>query len=194
AIAGGVAGRQADRDLDAVLALFAAAERFVERMPGASIAAFIRQIRSESLPADSLAARATGQAGVAVLTPAAAAGNRWDFVCVLSVQADVWPDVRLRDTVLGAQRLTEVLTGRAHGLERDFAAARREVVLDEARWFLLASSPALRCSMVSAVEAPAADFLPSAFSDVIRSGDIPVTEAVCMGDPNRVPDSLRELV
>ncbi len=194
AIAGAIAGRQADRDLDAVLALFAAAGRFVERMPGASIAAFIRQIRSESLPADSLAARATGQEGVAVLTPAAAAGNRWDFVCILSVQADVWPDVRLRDTVLGAQRLTEVLTGRAHGLERDFAAARREVLHDEARSFLLAISRARSRLLVSAVADPDADLLPSAFIDVLQSGDVPVTEAVGMGDPNRVPVSLRELV
>src|SRR5699024_7687635 len=30
--------------------------------------------------------------------------------------------------------------------------------------------------------------------DVLRSGDVPVTEAVGMGDPNRVPVSLRELV
>src|SRR5690625_5050835 len=142
ALAGGSAGRQADRDLDAVVALFAAAARFVERMPGASMSAFVNQVRSENLPADSLAARATGQSGVAVLTPPAAAGSRWEFVCVLGVQADVWPDVRLRDTVLGAQRLTEVLTGRASGLDRDYEIGRRDVLHDEARSFLLAVSRA----------------------------------------------------
>ena len=194
ALAGGSAGRQADRDLDAVVALFAAAARFVERMPGASMSAFVNQVRSENLPADSLAARATGQSGVAVLTPPAAAGSRWEFVCVLGVQADVWPDVRLRDTVLGAQRLTEVLTGRASGLDRDYAAARRDVLHDEARSFLLAVSRARTRLLVSAVEDPDSDLLPSAFIQVLTTAQVPVTEAAGIGDPRRVPVSLRELV
>lgn len=194
AIAGGVAGREADRNLDAVLSLFAAAARYVERMPGSSISAFITQVRSEKLPADSLAARAAGQEGVAVLTPAAAAGNRWEFVCVLGVQADVWPDVRLRDTVLGAQRLTEVLTGRSAGLERDYAAARQDVLHDEARSFLLAVSRARTRLLVSAVEDAESDLLPSAFVQTLIAGGVPVTEAEGLGAPGRVPVSLRELV
>src|SRR5690625_7932807 len=151
-------------------------------MPGASMCAFVNHVRSENLPADSLAARATGQSGVAVLTPPAAAGSRWEFVCVLGVQADVWPDVRLRDTVLGAQRLTEVLTGRASGLDRDYAAARRDVLHDEARSFLLAVSRARTRLLVSAVEYPVSDLLPSAFIRVLISSLVAVTQTAVIVD------------
>lgn len=194
AIAGGAGGREADRNLDAVLSLFAAAARYVERMPGARIRAFVDQINSENLPADSLAARASGQEGVAVLTPAGAAGDRWEFVCVAGVQAEVWPDVRLRDTVLGAQRLTEVLTGRAQGLERDYAAARRAVLHDEARSFVAAISRARSRLIVSAVDDAENDLLPSPFVQALIAADVEVVEAAGMGDPSRVPVSLRELV
>src|SRR5690625_6789834 len=146
-------------------------------MPGASMCAFVNHVRSENLPADSLAARATGQSGVAVLTPPAAAGSRWEFVCVLGVQADVWPDVRLRDTVLGAQRLTEVLTGRASGLDRDYAAARRDVLHDEDRSFLLAVSRARNRLLVSAVEDAHSHLFQSPFSPGLTTDEVTRTES-----------------
>lgn len=194
AIAGGAVGRDADRNLDAVLSLFAAAERYVTRMPGASTSAFVQQVRSETLPADSLAPRASGLGGVEVLTPAGAAGNRWELVCVVGVQADAWPDVRLRDTVLGAQLLTDILTGRAAGRDRDFLSARRDVLHDEARSFLLAISRARRKLLVSAVEDIDSDLLPSAFVQALISGGVRTEEATGLGDPRRVPVDLRELV
>ncbi|HLS04001.1 MAG TPA: PD-(D/E)XK nuclease family protein [Actinomycetales bacterium] len=194
ALAGGAVGRQADQNLDALMALFAAAGRFVERMPGASITAFVNQVRSESLPADTLAARASATEGVAVLTPAAAAGSRWDFVCVAGVQADVWPDLRLRGTILGAQRLSELLTGRATGINQDYAAARRSVLHDEARSFLTAISRARSRLIVTAVEDPHAELVPSAFLQVLLDGGLERVEATGIGEGERVPVSLRELV
>ncbi|MCL2091327.1 MAG: PD-(D/E)XK nuclease family protein [Micrococcales bacterium] len=111
ALAGGPAGDRADRDLDAVLALFAAAESFADRLPLAGPAAFVDWVRAQDLPADSLATRgATG--GVAVLTPAGAAGREWAEVIVVGVQDGVWPDLRLRDSLLGAQDLVDVVAGR----------------------------------------------------------------------------------
>jgi hypothetical protein len=111
ALAGGPAGDRADQDLDAVLALFAAAESFAERLPLAGPAAFVDWLRAQDLPADSLAPRgATG--GVAVLTPAGAAGREWAEVVVVGVQDGVWPDLRLRDSLLGAQELVDVVAGR----------------------------------------------------------------------------------
>ena len=65
---------------------------------------------SQDLPADTLAARARREA-VAVLTPAGAAGREWDLVVVAGVQDGVWPDLRLRDSVLGAHPFQ-----RLHGL------------------------------------------------------------------------------
>ena len=55
---GGPAGAAADRDLDAVLALFDAAARHADRLPGAGVAGFTEYLVDQHLPGDTLAARA----------------------------------------------------------------------------------------------------------------------------------------
>jgi len=114
ALAAGPAGDRADRDLDAVLALFSAAEAFADRLPLSGPAAFVDWVRAQDLPADSLAARGAST-GVAVLTPAGAAGRQWREVVVVGVQDGVWPDLRLRDSLLGAQELVDIVAGRVAG-------------------------------------------------------------------------------
>ncbi|MGW8566895.1 PD-(D/E)XK nuclease family protein [Isoptericola sp. NPDC055881] len=165
ALAGGPAGARADRDLDAVLALFRAAETYVDRMPGAPVAAFVDYLASQDLPADSLAASATGAHAVEALTPAGAAGREWDVVVVVGVQDGVWPDLRLRDSLLGSQALVELLAGRsddAHGMGPE---ARRQVLADELRAFAVATSRASRRLVVTAVED--AEDAPSVFLDLV---------------------------
>lgn len=188
ALSGGSAGARADRDLDAVLAVFAAAERFVDRMPQASPSAFLEHLQSQDLPADTLAAHGDLAESVALLTAAGAAGGQWDLVVVAGVQEGVWPDLRLRDSLLGAQDLVDVLTGR--GARSDgadgFAAARAAVLDDELRAFAVAVSRARRCLMVTAVSD--ADNQPSPLLDLVE----PRPESV---DPLRqytvLPDDLR---
>nr|WP_321575395.1 PD-(D/E)XK nuclease family protein [Oerskovia douganii] len=165
ALGGGAVGARADRDLDAVLALFRAAETFVDRMPGAPPSAFVEYLESQDLPADSLAARAAGTDSVAALTPAGAAGREWDVVVVAGVQDGVWPDLRLRDSLLGSEALVELLAGRsqdAHGLGPD---ARRTVLTDELRSFAVATSRATRRLLVTAVSD--VDEVPSPFVDLV---------------------------
>ncbi|PZR54991.1 ATP-dependent helicase [Xylanimonas oleitrophica] len=165
ALAGGPAGVRADRDLDAVLALFRAAETYVDRMPGAPVAAFVDYLSSQDLPSDSLAAAASGAHAVEALTPAGAAGREWDFVVVAGVQDGVWPDLRLRDSLLGSQALVELLSGRsedAHGLGPE---ARKQVLADELRAFAVATSRARRRLLVTAVED--AEEAPSVFCDLV---------------------------
>jgi superfamily I DNA/RNA helicase len=58
-----------------------------------------------------------------VLTAHAAKGLEWDVVAVAGVQEGVWPDLRLRGSVLGSERLVDVVAGRG-GQARD-AAGRR---------------------------------------------------------------------
>ncbi|WP_425954907.1 PD-(D/E)XK nuclease family protein [Xylanimonas sp. McL0601] len=170
ALAGGAAGMRADRDLDAVLALFRAAETYVDRLPGAPVAAFVDYLASQDLPADSLAASASGAHAVEALTPAGAAGREWDVVVVAGVQDGVWPDLRLRDSLLGSQALVELLAGRsqdAHGLGPE---ARQQVLADELRAFVVATSRARRRLLVTAVED--AEDAPSVFCDlVVPPGD-----------------------
>ncbi len=165
ALAGGPAGDRADRDLDAVLALFAAAESFAERLPLAGPAAFVDWVRSQDLPADSLAPRGA-TAGVAVLTPAGAAGREWAEVVVVGVQDGVWPDLRLRDSLLGAQELVDVVAGRVAAEQVRAAQARAAVLADELRSFAVACSRARDRLLVTAVADQ--DAAPSVLVDLVR--------------------------
>jgi superfamily I DNA/RNA helicase/RecB family exonuclease len=181
ALAGGPAGLRADRDLDAVLALFRAAETFVDRMPGAPVAAFVDYLASQDLPADSLAASAQGAGAVEALTPPGAAGREWDVVVVAGVQDGVWPDLRLRDSLLGSQALVELIAGRSEDGRVVGSEARRQVLTDELRAFAVAVSRARRRLLVTAVEDT--EDAPSVFCDLVSprddGGDGP--------DPRRVP-------
>ena len=150
ALAGGPAGARADRDLDAVLALFTAAEQFVDRLPQASPQAFLDHLESQDLPSDTLAAHGAAGDAVAVLTAAGAAGLEWDVVVVAGVQEGVWPDLRLRDSMLGAAHLVEVMAGRA-GARESAAQSRQAVLADELRAFAVAVSRATRRLVVTAV-------------------------------------------
>ncbi|WP_239079021.1 UrvD/REP family ATP-dependent DNA helicase [Cellulomonas marina] len=164
ALGGGVAAERADRDLDAVVALFRAAETFVERMPQSPPASFTDWLVAQDLPADSLAARGR-RAAVSVLTPAGASAREWEVVVVVGVQDGVWPDLRLRDSLLGAQALVDHLAGRATAAT-DPAAARAAVLGDELRSFALACSRARRTLLVTAVSGP--DDQPSPLLDLVQ--------------------------
>ncbi|PFG36222.1 superfamily I DNA/RNA helicase [Flavimobilis soli] len=194
ALAGGGAGMRADRDLDAVMALSKAAERFVDRNPRVRASAFVDHVRSQDLPADSLAASGGGQDAVTVLTPAGAAGREWRAVVVAGVQEGVWPDLRLRDSLLGAQTLVDAVAGivvpggdgAAHA-----AHARRAVLSDEVRAFLVAVSRAREHLLVTAVEDT--ESFPSVLVDLVDpvpgTGEEPDDDAA---DPRRrdVPEAL----
>ncbi|WP_246130989.1 ATP-dependent helicase [Cellulomonas aerilata] len=169
ALAGGAAGARADRDLDAVLALFRAAETFVDRLPQAAPLAFVEYLESQDLPSDSLAARSADADTVAVLTPAGAAGREWDVVVVAGVQDGTWPDLRLRDSLLGAQALVELLAGRSADGEVAGGEARAAVLADELRSFAVATSRARRALLVTAVAD--ADQQPSPFVDLVQPPD-----------------------
>lgn len=163
ALAGGVDAERADRSLDAVLALFAAAARFTDRMPGAGPAAFLEYLESQEIAADTLAEQAPQEQAVALVTAAGAAGREWDVVVVAGLQEGEWPDTRLRGSLLGAQALVDTLTGRAG--DADLAGARAQVVADERRLLHVAVSRARRDLVVTAVRD--ADHRPSSFLDLV---------------------------
>ena len=147
ALDGGVTGTRADRDLDAMLALFSAAGTFVDRLPGARARDFLDSIRNQDVPGDRLVAAAPDDDAVQLLTPAAAAGNSWHTVVVAGVQEGVWPDLRLRGSVLGSTELVDLLAGRGESVQERIAAVR----YDETRQFLVAITRARGQLMVTAV-------------------------------------------
>ncbi|MBB5921950.1 superfamily I DNA/RNA helicase/RecB family exonuclease [Actinoalloteichus hoggarensis] len=155
----GPAAAQADRDLDAVLALFDAAARHVERRPGLSVGGFVERLRVQRIPGDSLAPRAPQGESVAVLTAHAAAGREWTVVAVPGVQEGSWPDLRLRGSLLGVERLIDVLTGMPY----ETVSATAPLLAEERRLLVVAASRARHTLLVSAVRGE--DEQPSRFLD-----------------------------
>lgn len=161
ALGSGPAAARADRDLDAVLALFDAAATFGDRLPGAGPEGFLDHVRGQDVPGDTLVARAPSGDSVALLTPQAAAGREWPLVVVAGVQEGVWPDLRLRGSLLGSQQLVDVVTGRAGG----HRAAQTAVRHDETRLFLVAVTRTSEQLLVTAVRSE--DEQPSPLLDVL---------------------------
>jgi superfamily I DNA/RNA helicase/RecB family exonuclease len=156
---GGERGAAADRDLDAVVALFDTAGRFVDRLPGARTEVFLDYLFGQELPADSIAPTADRGAAVRILTAHAAKGLEWDFVAVVGVQEGAWPDLRLRGSVLGSEVLVDLVAGREMSTVGRIAATLDE----ERRLFYVAATRARRHLLVTAVAAGDAEEQPSRF-------------------------------
>ncbi|MFC0096496.1 ATP-dependent helicase [Micromonospora marina] len=178
----------ADRDLDAVLVLFDAAARFADRLPGARTEVFLDHVLGQELPADTLAAAADRGDAVRLLTAHAAKGLEWDLVAVAGVQEGVWPDLRLRGSLLGSERLVDVLAGRADGagLRASLVGQTSALLDEERRLFHVAISRARRRLLVTAVASAAVggddhEEQPSRFLHELAAADPPATGG---GGPN----------
>ncbi|WP_084588847.1 ATP-dependent helicase [Micromonospora globosa] len=172
----------ADRDLDAVLVLFDAAARFTDRLPGARTEVFLDHVLGQELPADTLAAAADRGDAVRLLTAHAAKGLEWDLVAVAGVQEGVWPDLRLRGSLLGSERLVDVLAGRADGagLRASLVGQTSALLDEERRLFHVAISRARRRLLVTAVASAAVggddhEEQPSRFLHELAAADPPAT-------------------
>jgi RecB family exonuclease len=137
-----------------------AAQTFTERLPQASPRQFVHYLESQDFAADTLGARAQASDVVTFTTPTAASGREWDVVAIAGVEEGVWPNLRLRDSVLGASHLADILLGRAEaspltpaGRVEAAQAARRGVLDDETRAFAVAVSRARSRLIVTALQA-----------------------------------------
>ena len=125
---GGATGAQADRDLDAVTALFDVAEQYVTRTAGASLPGLIDHVTALGLPATPRDQRPEPDA-VAVRSAHSALGGEWEFVVIAGLQEGLWPNTIPRGGVLATQQLVDVMDGVAtaadRGLSTQGAAAGR---------------------------------------------------------------------
>lgn len=103
--AGGDLTRRADRDLDAVCALFAVARRSGEVVGARGLEAFLAVVAAQQIPADMQREADVRGQGVRVMTAHRAKGLQWRLVVVASVQEGGWPDLRRRGSLLEADRL-----------------------------------------------------------------------------------------
>ncbi|WCN03123.1 UvrD-helicase domain-containing protein [Streptomyces sp. M92] len=146
---GGAAGRNADRDLDAVCALFATAARAEERTGGRGALNFLEEIDAEDIAADTLTRRAVRPDAVRLMTAHRAKGLEWRLVVVAGVQEGLWPDLRRRGSLLEADRI-----GR-DGLAEPLTPGA--LLAEERRLFYVAATRARERLVVTAVKAPADD-------------------------------------
>ncbi|CAN5530885.1 ATP-dependent DNA helicase [soil metagenome] len=162
---GGSTGARADRHLDAVMLLFGQADDHAAGAMAADVRGFAEQVMAQKVLPDSLVDRTPRSDGVSVLTPQAAAGRQWSVVAVLGVQEGLWPNLKLRGSLLGAEALVDTL----HGLPIDGPAglrsAQAQVWSDELRQFYVSLTRAQDQLIVTAVAS--VDEQPSVFIDLI---------------------------
>lgn len=192
--ADGARARLASGRLDALLELFAAAERLADRRPGAGALDLVEQIRGQAVVEDTLAASAAPRGRLAVLTPAQLAGEDRDTIVLARLQEGAWPNLRLRSTLFGAAELSLVGAARP-GQEPPpdpdtlHAAQRAQVVADEVRLAVSALSRARTRVLVTAVED--GETSPSALLEALEALGLPAWTDVetLRQDPGPAPDA-----
>ncbi len=161
---GGQSARLAHRDLDAVCALFEAAARSEEQSGHVGLREFLDTLSAQEIPADTLAERGVRGEAVRLLTAHRSKGLEWDLVVVAHVQEGAWPDLRRRNSLLGADRI-----GR-DGLVPPLTPAA--LLAEERRLFYVAATRARRRLVVTAVESPDDDGeQPSRFLHELGAGE-----------------------
>ncbi|WP_411076169.1 ATP-dependent helicase [Streptomyces sp. cmx-4-7] len=149
ALRGGPAGRNADRDLDAVCALFETAARAEERVGGRGVVNFLEELDAQDIAADTLTRRHTRPDAVRLMTAHRSKGLEWGLVVVAGVQEGLWPDLRRRGSLLEADRI-----GR-DGLAEPLTPGA--LLAEERRLFYVAATRARDRLVVTAVKAAAED-------------------------------------
>ncbi|WP_406421917.1 ATP-dependent helicase [Streptomyces sp. NBC_00873] len=149
ALRGGAGGRNADRDLDAVCALFDTAARAEERTGGRGALNFLEEVDAQDIAADTLSKRVGRPDAVRLMTAHRSKGLEWRLVVVAGVQEGLWPDLRRRGSLLEADRI-----GR-DGLAEPLTPGA--LLAEERRLFYVAATRARERLIVTAVKAPADD-------------------------------------
>jgi superfamily I DNA/RNA helicase/RecB family exonuclease len=182
---GGPAGAAADRDLDAVLALFDQAAHFTDTMPPGAPGLFAESLTGQEIVGDTLAERAVREDCVRILTAHRSKGLEWEVVVVAGVQEDTWPDLRLRGSLLGAGELAETVqsglaeagpssTAPEPGPDVDAAMLAAKLLAEERRLFYVAVTRARRRLVVTAAGGEDTDQRPSRFLTELAGDDVPV--------------------
>ncbi len=146
--------RFASRALDAVVALSETAARFADTHPGVSAEVFIGRVLNQDVAEDVLVPEPLTES-VWLGTPSGAAGREWATVIMHGLNDGVWPNTRLRGSLLGAPQVSWL----SKGMTPDDIDQRRVVLDDEIRLAALAASRATTELVVSAVSAD--DTVPS---------------------------------
>ncbi|MDP3971960.1 MAG: ATP-dependent helicase, partial [Candidatus Nanopelagicales bacterium] len=187
---GGAVGRNADRVLDAAVALFFLAGRVDGAGPGESRGTrnLLDEVADQEIPAGlDVAGDAPGDR-VSLMTAHRSKGLEWPVVVVAGVQEGLWPDVRGRSSLLATDELGTWFDEPVPGPV--------EALADERRLFFVACTRACRSLTVTCVKSPDdGGSQPSRFvSEVLRAEGVEVVSAGSGGaEISTVPELLGEL-
>ena len=157
---GGLVAAQADRDLDAVTALFGIADDYVDHTSGATVRGLVEAVCTLRLAPPEREPLIEPDT-VAIVSAHAALGREWDVVVIAGLQEGLWPNTVPRGGVLATQQLVDVLEGVA-----DTVSRRAPVLADERRLLVSALGRARRQVLITAVDSEADDAgVPSVFVD-----------------------------
>lgn len=150
ALRGGASGSQADRDLDAAMALFDAAGDFTERRAFAGVESFVTYTLEQVLPTGVRDRRTATPDAVSLLTAHGVAGRQFRRVIVAGVQEDSWPSLGETGTMFGQEDLVDLID---NGVDPAVPVSRKtERLTEERRLFALATSRATEDLLVTAVD------------------------------------------
>ena len=173
ALRGGASGSRADRDLDAVMALFDAAGDFTERRAAAGVDSFVADIDAQELPTGVRDRRSAAPDAVALLTAHGVAGREFARVIVAGVQENSWPSLGETGSLFRQEDLMDLLD---NGVEPNVPISRTaERLAEERRLFWVAVTRATDRVLVTAVDDQDGDELivPSRFiEEYCRDFDI----------------------
>ena len=161
---------QVARNLDSVVALFGSAARYVERNPLGNATEFVEQQLSLKLPEDTLGFAANAQHSVSLLTPAGLIGRRFKIVALAHLQEGIWPNLRPRSSLLGAQALGLLL----QNPKADLSTQQRSELPSELRMLYKAVGAATEKLLVSAIDTDEEQV--SQFVRAIAGRDVPAEE------------------
>lgn len=141
----GMEGRLADQDLDAILSLFDLASREDERTLGTrGVLNFINDLGKQNFQAETIEQKSLVDEKVKIVTAHKVKGLEAKFVIIPDLQADVWPSIKLRNTLLEVERLDYENVVRP--------PSKKEILEEEKRLFEVAKSRATKKILISAVK------------------------------------------
>ena len=136
---------QAGRNLDSLVALFAAANQYAERHPEAGPSDFISEQLERDIPQDTLALVSRDDEKVLLATSSSLIGRRFKLIAIPGLTEGVWPNLKPRSSLLGALTLDSVLNGKQ-------ASETRTELVDELRLLYKAVGAASERLIVTAVD------------------------------------------
>ena len=179
--AGGPAGAAADRDLDAVLALFDQAAHFTDTMPPGSPALFAESLSGQEIAGDTLAERAVREDCVRILTAHRSKGLEWEVVVVARRPGgNLAGPAAARITARRGGVAETVQAGLSEagqpdlGADVDAAMLAAKLLAEERRLFYVAATRARRLLVVTAAGGEDTDQRPSRFLTELAGDDIPI--------------------